>query len=57
MLEQFQEHDAEFQLLSWPPNSQDLNPIRHIWNVMKLHFISEFKYHQVTKSRVCMTFI
>ncbi|GFT39999.1 transposase domain containing protein [Trichonephila clavipes] len=34
VLEWFQEHDAEFQLMSWPPNSADLNPIEHIWDVM-----------------------
>nr|XP_042898811.1 uncharacterized protein LOC110282461 [Parasteatoda tepidariorum] len=33
-LEWFQEHDAEFQLMSWPPNSPDINPIEHIWDVM-----------------------
>ncbi|GFW39327.1 transposase domain containing protein [Trichonephila clavipes] len=28
------EHDAEYQLMSWPPNSSDLNLIEHIWDVM-----------------------
>ncbi|GFU71880.1 transposase domain containing protein [Trichonephila clavipes] len=27
VLEWFQEHDAEFQLMSWTPNSPDLNEI------------------------------
>ncbi|GFX90901.1 transposable element Tc1 transposase [Trichonephila clavipes] len=27
VLEWFQEHDAEFQLMSWSPNSPDLNQI------------------------------
>ncbi|GFU97398.1 transposable element Tcb2 transposase [Trichonephila clavipes] len=34
VLEWFQEHDAEFQLMSWPPNSLDFNQIEHIWDVM-----------------------
>ncbi|GFY08184.1 transposase domain containing protein [Trichonephila clavipes] len=34
VLEWFQEHDAEFQLMSWPPNSSDINPIECIWDVM-----------------------
>ncbi|GFV32367.1 DDE_3 domain-containing protein [Trichonephila clavipes] len=33
VLEWFQEHDAEFQLMSWPPNSSDINPIEYIWDV------------------------
>ncbi|GFX53670.1 transposase domain containing protein [Trichonephila clavipes] len=33
-LECFQEHDAEFQLMSWSSNSPDLNPTEHIWDVM-----------------------
>ncbi|GFU57744.1 transposase domain containing protein [Trichonephila clavipes] len=34
VLEGFQEHDAEFQLTSWLPNSPDLNQIEHICHVM-----------------------
>ncbi|GFW73807.1 transposase domain containing protein [Trichonephila clavipes] len=34
VLEVFQEHDTEFQLMSCPPNSPDLNQIEHIWDVM-----------------------
>ncbi|GFU38478.1 transposase domain containing protein [Nephila pilipes] len=37
-MEWFQEHDAEFQLMSWPPNSPDLNRIEHIWDVMGRQF-------------------
>ncbi|GFU88927.1 transposase domain containing protein [Trichonephila clavipes] len=34
VLEWFQEQDAEFQLMFWPPNSPVLNLIEHIWDVM-----------------------
>lgn len=30
--EWFTEHDQDFQLLSWSPNSPDLNPIEYIWD-------------------------
>ncbi len=31
----FLEHDNEFTLLKCPPQSPDLNPIEHIWDVME----------------------
>ncbi|GFS79622.1 transposase domain containing protein [Trichonephila clavipes] len=34
VLKWFQVHDAEFQLMSCPPNSSDINPIEYIWVVM-----------------------
>ncbi|GBM91078.1 hypothetical protein AVEN_64791-1, partial [Araneus ventricosus] len=30
VLEWFEEHTDEFQLMSWPHNSPDLNPMKHI---------------------------
>ncbi|GFS78405.1 transposase domain containing protein [Trichonephila clavipes] len=34
VLEWFQEHDAEFQLMSRPPISSYINPMEYIWDVM-----------------------
>jgi len=31
----FLEHDHVFTVLKWPPQSPDLNPIQHIWDVVE----------------------
>ena len=34
----FKDHNDEFQLMFWPPNSLDLRPTEHIWDAMEWQF-------------------
>jgi len=38
--EWFKEHAEEFKVLPWPPNSPDLNPNEHPWDVLDQQIIS-----------------
>ncbi|GBO32268.1 hypothetical protein AVEN_135357-1 [Araneus ventricosus] len=51
VLEWFEVHTDEFHLMSWPPNSPDLNPMEHIWDAME----RQLKHHHVRISRLCVT--
>ncbi|GBM53193.1 Transposable element Tc1 transposase [Araneus ventricosus] len=43
VLEWFEEHTDEFHLMSWPPNSPDINPMEHIWNRTIYGFIIDHR--------------
>ncbi|XP_071041426.1 uncharacterized protein [Parasteatoda tepidariorum] len=34
----FEEHSSDFKVMSWPPNSPDLNPIEHVWSYLENKF-------------------
>ncbi|GBM05885.1 Transposable element Tc1 transposase [Araneus ventricosus] len=53
VLEWFEEN-TEFHLMSWPPNSTDLNLMEHIWDVMEWQLRAQTPPY-VNISKLCMT--
>ncbi|KAK3519432.1 hypothetical protein QTP70_027864, partial [Hemibagrus guttatus] len=46
--EWFDEHNNQFKVLTWPPNSPDLSPIEYLWDVLDKK--SPYKRHLSTTS-------
>ena len=32
-------HDNEFTILKWPPQSPDLSPVEHLWDVLQQEIV------------------
>jgi len=56
----FLEHDNEFTVLKWPPQSADLNPIEHLWDVVERELraldVHPTNLHQLQDAILCQCF-
>ncbi len=52
----FLEHENEFTLLKWPPQSSDLNPVEHLWDVVEWEIhIMDVQLHKSVNNFVMLS--
>ncbi len=49
-------YDNEFTLLKWPPQSSDLNPIQHLWDVMERESASWMSSRQICSNCIMRSY-
>ena len=42
------EYDKEFKVLTWPPNSPNLNPVEYLWDVLQKKHLVPWRPHLTT---------